>query len=758
MQKLNATRNALSLAVMSLVTAGALTTSPALQADNHQLEEVIVTAAKREQSISELPMSVSVLSGEDLERQQADNFQDLMAMIPGFSVTSSQRGASRITLRGINTGGVASTVGVYVGDVPFGSSTGLANGAILSGDFDTFDMARVEVLRGPQGTLYGASSLGGVLKYVPNDPAMDGTEVRLKVSTESVQHGGNGTAVTGVVNIPIGDSLAIRASAFSRQDDGFINSIGNNPIPELLDPSATLIAGTQVADGLNDLDTSGGRVAIHFAPSETFALTISSLTQDIESGAPDVIDADAATLNPLNNRPVQSRYQDAYSNFEYTINSVDFDWDLGLFTLQSVTSDADFEQNFQQDAALATSLAGVPLSSYLSFALGLPMSAVLPQTTSTEKQSQEFRLISPDSDTFEWLVGAYYTEEESLISQEILGVTIGTDTPIAGLPSLATAAIFSDYEELAFFANATWYLSPSLELTVGARRSENKQRGRQVTSGPLAGDSDFTVDSKETPVTWSISPRYVLSDTSSMYLRIATGFRPGGPNVVPAFAPDSVPRKYDSDQLTNYEVGYRSESADGSFAFDVAAYYLDWEDVQLFVNVDGFGANANGGTAKSQGLEVQASFLPVAGLSVAVNGAYTNATLTEDTDAAVGGTDGDRLPFVPKWSGSVTADYEWAGFGGDAYVGGSFSYTGTRPAQFNNRDPQGRVREAGSYSLLNLRAGVDFGSWSIEVFGKNLTAEEGITSILNGDEGYTGAVELGLIRPRTFGISLGLEL
>ena len=144
------------------------------------LGEVVVTAQKRTEALADIPMSVSVLAGEALERQQADNFQDLASLVPGLSLNSNTPGITRVSLRGINTGGVASTVGVYVNDVPFGSSSGLANAAILSGDFDTFDMARVEVLRGPQGTLYGASSLGGVIKYVANEPSTDGFEGTLQ--------------------------------------------------------------------------------------------------------------------------------------------------------------------------------------------------------------------------------------------------------------------------------------------------------------------------------------------------------------------------------------------------------------------------------------------------------------------------------------------------------------------------------------------------------------------------------------------------
>ena len=155
---------------------------------------------------------------------------------PGLSLTTTRPGVTRITLRGINTGGVASTIGVYFDDVPFGSSTGLANGAIVSGDFDTFDIARVEVLRGPQGTLYGASSLGGVIKYVPNRPSTERFEARVLGSAETVDNGDPGYSLTGLVNVPLGDKAAFRASGFYRFDSGFIDSIGNNPVPSLTQP------------------------------------------------------------------------------------------------------------------------------------------------------------------------------------------------------------------------------------------------------------------------------------------------------------------------------------------------------------------------------------------------------------------------------------------------------------------------------------------------------------------------------------------
>ena len=237
-------------------------------------EELVVTAQKRSEAIADIPASVTVVGGQLLEQQRVDDFQDLVPLVPGLSLTTDRPGVTRVTLRGINTGGVASTIGVYFDDVPFGSSTGLANGAILSGDFDTFDVARIEVLRGPQGTLYGASSVGGVLKYVPNRPNVERFEARFLGSAEAVDNGDPGYSVTGLVNVPLGAKLALRGSGFYRFDSGFIDSIGNNPVKSLTNPSVNIISGTRVADGLNSLDRFGGRVAALFKPSDKLSVNL----------------------------------------------------------------------------------------------------------------------------------------------------------------------------------------------------------------------------------------------------------------------------------------------------------------------------------------------------------------------------------------------------------------------------------------------------------------------------------------------------
>jgi outer membrane receptor protein involved in Fe transport len=752
----------------SLTVAGAVALALAAAAAGAQeaqkLDEVIVTAQKRNQALADIPMSVSVLAGDALERQQADNFQDLVALVPGLSINTNTRGISRITLRGINTGGVASTVGVYVNEVPFGSSSGLANGAILSGDFDTFDMNRIEVLRGPQGTLYGASSLGGVIKYVANEPSTEDFEGRLQGSVEDVDGGDLGYAVTGLLNMPVGDSFAVRATGFYRTDEGFIDSVGNNPIPSVQNPAVNIFDGTREEENLNSVDTYGGRVSALFAPSDDFSLNLTALFQDINSENSDVFEADPDSLEPLYGDLIQSRYLPEWTEIEYRVYSATIDWDVGPVSLQSVTSWGEFKEPFQRDISLVPVL-GAPTAQLTTLLFADPvtaepgMSGLQNQTTRTDKFTQEFRLVSPESDSFEWLAGLYYTDEDSALLQDFTAVLADTGEAAPGLPALAHVELPSKYEELAVFANATWHISDKFDLSFGGRWSENDQEASQeliVLAGtPVVFDD---VKSSESPFTWSISPRYEFSDNTSAYLRVATGFRPGGPNVLPPGAPPGTPATYDSDELTNYEIGLKTGSDDGRFALDVAAFFLDWEDIQLFAVVNDVGINANGGTAESQGLEFTATMRPTEGLSLAFTGAYTDAQLTEDTDPVVGGLDGDPLPYVPEWSLGLGADYEWSVFGDStAYVGGMVAYVGDRTADFSNRDINGNIREADAYTTLDLRTGFLMDNWSVELYAKNVTDEEGINDISTPGFFPNGAVAIGVIRPRTIGLSLGVR-
>jgi outer membrane receptor for monomeric catechols len=398
---------------------------------------------------------------------------------------------------------------------------------------------------------------------------------------------------------------------------------------------------------------------------------------------------------------------------------------------------------------LVTLLFGDPATS--------PLSVAFPSAVTTDKITQELRLVSSSNDSFEWLIGAYYTDEDSRIAQQLLAVDARTGDVASSIDPLADISLDSTYEEIALFANATWRVTPRFDLSFGGRASDNDQVATQVSDGALVGGLTRFDDteSSESPVTYSLSPRFELGDRSSIYARVATGFRPGGPNVLPPGAPPDTPSTYDSDELTSYEAGFKTISASGRVSLDLAAYHLDWDGIQLLAVVNNFGINANGGTAVSDGLELTLDLRPRDGLLLSFNGAYTDAHLTQDTDPVVGGLDGDPLSWVPEWSFGLTGDYAWPLQGSSvAHVGGSVGYTGERPADFGDRDAAGNLRDFDSFVTVGLNAGVDFGAWSLEVYGRNLTEEEGVTSVDTGGFLPNGALALGVIRPRTIGVAL----
>jgi outer membrane receptor protein involved in Fe transport len=316
------------------------------------------------------------------------------------------------------------------------------------------------------------------------------------------------------------------------------------------------------------------------------------------------------------------------------------------------------------------------------------------------------------------------------------------------------------------------HITPQFDVELGGRESHNKQSAHQITSGVLAGVSDLTAHSSESVFTYSVAPKYKINPNASIYARVAKGFRPGGPNVLPPGAPPQF-ATYHSDSLVSYEVGFKAESADHRLSFDGAAFHIDWKNIQLFAVESGFGFNANGSTAKSDGFELTAAARPIPGLDLSANAAYTNARLTGPTPDTVGGRKGDQLPFTPKFAGSLNADYQWLiGGGTTAHFGGSFRHLSGQTAPYDTDFVAafGRQRHIPAYDVIDLNAGVNFGHWDIQAYVKNLGDSRGITSVTgltvfgppgHPDAGFPlfpgGAIGTGIIRPRTVGITVGFQ-
>ena len=258
--------------------SAALDSTPRSDSDADTLETIVVTAEKREERLQDVPMSVTALSGGLLDKLQDRDFADFAAMVPGLSLMSTGPGLTQLTLRGQNAGGDGSTVAVYIDESPFGSSSALLNGSVLSGDFDTWDLKRIEVLRGPQGTLYGANSEGGLLKFVTNPPVLGSFSGEVEATGESVDHGGNGGGVRGVVNLPLGDIAAFRISAFDEDMAGYIS-----------DP----LSGKQ---DLNSGHKDGGRASLLLAPAESLSIRLTVTEQETKTNGNPAVDVNPVTL------------------------------------------------------------------------------------------------------------------------------------------------------------------------------------------------------------------------------------------------------------------------------------------------------------------------------------------------------------------------------------------------------------------------------------------------------------------------------
>ncbi len=702
----------------------------AAEAAAPSVQEVVVTAEKREQNIRDVPQSVSVVSGDALQLQRAVSFEDYITRVPGMNMVSSQPGRSRLVLRGINAGGVSATIGTYVDETPYGSVTGLANGAVLAPDLDTYDMQRIEVLRGPQGTLYGASSLGGVLKFVTNAPDTGRYAARIEADVEGTKSASAAGSVRGMVNIPLNDMAAVRATAYYSDQPGFID-----------DP-------VRHASNVNDNTLSGARISVLLKPVDKLQVRLSAATQTIDSKGQSLMDVNRITLAPLNGDLTQSRTFATPSKIEYNIYNLTAGYDFGPANLTWSSSYGRLHQDTNADG---TAQLGALLTAIFKQPLGVGVVSALSQ----KKYTQEIRLASP-SQQFEWQVGAFYTREDNDLEQNLSAINLANPPAVAaGLGGLQLVGLVSRYTEYAAFGDIDYHFTDRFDVSIGGRYSSNKQKEAQSSSGPLAGPaSTFTGGSSEDVFTFAVAPKFKLNADTTIYGRVSKGYRPGGPNALNPLAPAAVPRTFQSDSIVNYEVGIKGDVADHAVSYDLTAFYIDWKDIQLLANVQNFGVNTNGGTAVSKGFEGDVAWTVTPEFTLSANGAITDAYLTEDTPALTGGKNGDRLPYSSPVAGSANANYRHA-LSDDTHVfaGASVRFTGRRRSDFNAAIGQTSLP---AYTTVDLQAGVDYKKLRAEVYVKNLSDERGIISFggIGATPGGANAAQLGLVRPRTIGLSL----
>lgn len=700
--------------------------------------DIVVTATKRRERVQDVPISMTAISGEDLAKQGAQGMGDYLTAQP--SVVIQDRGPARnqVVIRGLATTVAFEnpTVAFYLDEVPV--INGLGNGANGFPDLKAFDFNRVEVLRGPQGTLYGAGSMGGTVKLVPNAPMLNEVSIDGELSASSTNGAAGSYNAGAAVNVPVTDTIALRVVGYHYRQGGFIDNVySGSPDPSL--PVADLgglswsdvgvssfgVAARNQQD-VNSADTTGGRAYVLFDPDGPFSLKLGALYQFQKGrGLPEEV--------PFVGEYKQDRFMEEVLRDKFQLYDALLKYELGSVSLTSSTSYMIRDQRQARDVS--------------AFFLTSPIALV--DDNNNRTFVQEVRLSSSDDGAFRWLIGAYYQRTTSNALQN--AEWRGTDQSLVEFTSLLTGLgavpgpvypggdlyVRDDdhvARQVAGFGEISYALTPKIRASAGMRWSRYKQTVDALADGAFNGGAiSDRLSSSESTVTPKFEVEYKADRDHLHYVRVAKGFRPGAPNqsLPTTCASDlagigltSAPDALKSDKLWSYELGSKNTFNGGRTRLNAAVYYIDWRDIQtnfLLPNC-GFSFASNAGKARSQGVELELAHQLSRALNVSVQASYTDATLREDSPAGtgIGGKKGDRLPGIPKWTASGSAEYRFALGEHESFLRSDVRYI----SDYLNRFPgdiRGLVETAGDYLTVDLRAGTEVSSsLKLEVFASNL--------------------------------------
>jgi iron complex outermembrane recepter protein len=714
------------------------------------LQEIIVTASKRAENIQDVPSSITVLSGKQLELTEPQSLIDLNGYVPGLTITSGGApGQTHLTLRGVSVSNVGTTlVGTYIDELPISSSSAAVNGDIYTPDLMPYDIERIEVLEGPQGTLYGASTMGGLLKYVLKQPGLENFDGQVGLVANYIDRSGDvGGGVRAAADIPlIGDVLGIRVSGFDQKTQGYINNVGLgvNDYNSYIQQGGRLAALWKVNDQLS--------VKFSAMFDDTFAQGLSGVTVDPNTSRPSFGNYNIYTYVPM---PSTTRLQ---------LYSLVADWDLGFATLTSASGWETSYTNVTRDLT--------PIwRSLVAASTGVEGAFVpYPNPEDLHKFTQEVRLVSAAGNRFEWMVGAFYTHESATNVQSVYA----TDSAGQLLPGInpffdnvATPII---YDELAGFANGTLHFTDQLALSAGIRYSGDSQHfinnngygaiyGSPGDTNPPSPSTFISLRNSKDVITWMGGPEWHLSKDSMIYAKVATGYRAG--SATGLTAPDPV--YANPDTLTSYELGSKNSLLGGALTVDVAIYDIQWKDIQVLVTqpVTDINYLGNGKTARTRGGEASLSYATTDNLRIGATLGYVDAQLTQTAIGLGGpgadGLDGARLPLVSKLNGALTADYRRAMTTDTSFrAGASFrysssvwSYVSSLPSATESTQPK----------PVDLYAGVQYHRADIRLFMRNIfNSEPKLLRVTDPSNWALNQLDIVPIPPRTIGLSIDFKL
>ncbi|MCU0988976.1 MAG: TonB-dependent receptor [Xanthomonadales bacterium] len=720
-----------------IAVAASVPYSPPLSAQEEAssaLEEVIVTASRREEALQDVAIAVSVIDVGEFTDAGLTSLTDILPFVPGVSVGDSGAPFSNsVYVRGINAFLSAGVVS-YIDEIPFGSSTVYTNPTPLDGTL--LDLGTLDVMKGPQGTLYGSSAMGGILKFNTRDASLTDWTGSLSADLSATEGGGLNQLYRVNANGPIAeDSLGLSFTAFWKDKAGYIDNV---TIPK---------------NDWDDYEYYGGSGSLRWLATEKLEITVQGLYQKSTQDGLATIQANHAQDALLPGKGPAEPWFGEYATGETDINPSEYeaevlgltvDYDLGFAKLTSVTS-------LQEMSFVQTLDVTVPFAFYadIFFPESAPhTAAALVGDLGFEKLTQELRLTSESNEKFEWIVGGFYSDEEGHNIQELV-ITPTAPLYFANFPS--------NYDELSLFANGTWYFTPDFDGSVGVRYADYSNDVELSTVGPLIAPLPLTeIDDSVTNYLFNL--RYRVGDTMSIYGRAASGYRPGGANfsiIDPGTGEPLANPFFEPDSLWSYEAGVKGSTADGRVTYDVAVFYIDWEDYIISVNRGGLNVAGNAEEASSKGAEASLAFAATEALTVTAVASWGRAELEAD-EPDLGGADGDRLPGSPEWSGALDFDYRFNLGDLPSYAGLAYRYKGGMPVGFpgytdstgNYFPPSAPRVDLDSYNLVDLRAGTQFGPVDVSLYITNLFDE---WAYANFSSSFVSPSLGTPTRPRTFG-------
>ncbi|NQX87261.1 MAG: TonB-dependent receptor [Halioglobus sp.] len=767
------------VSTLSAAVASALISGP-VSSQGAGLEEVVVTATRRAESIQDIPINITAISSQLIERQRLTDLSDIARIVPGLTlIDQGPRSGNILTIRGLSASSITATdgdnnggglVGTYVGEIP------------LYIDLRLNDLERVEILRGPQGTLYGAGTLGGAVRYIPNRPQADTLSYEFRGDVYALDESNDaGYEAGGTVNVPLIDgTLAVRASLDYLNDPGFIDypylvqEAGvsyPDPLPDFPE-SLDREANVRSKDDVNDEDTWSGRLALRYA-GDWLDGTLSYYYQDQKVGGRQInqrLGFGTGKYESANRFKEPNKRKNELLALELVA-------DLGFAELTSATGYSEYSEKGQRDQT------DLLLELELSYEFFPQFSAFTREDGNEDTFTQELRLVSTSEGPWNWIAGAFYSKFKlDTLSQEYAPNYEEFLTGEPGPNALEyEEKLKQEVEETAIFGEVGYNITAKWQVTVGARWFKFDDDAKSRVTLPIAervfGEQPFdganSTDDDDTVFKFNTS--YDFTDDIMSYLTISEGYRLGEVNAVTP-CPDPLPvdrqlvcalpdeQKVKSDTSINYEIGLHSQFSD-AVLLNASVYYIEWDDIRLETSTENgfFPISTNGDGAESKGIEIEATWFITPDWYLQGSYAYTDAELSDFAPGIVDGEDafaGDRLPGTPKNQGFLATNYTIPLNNGsdiDLYysvVGQSNVYTKVGNRNFGE--------SLGSFFLHYAAATWNRDAWRISLYVQNLFNEYAITGVRRDTSTFrqVGLFDLSrryfqnVVRPRQIGLNI----